>query len=338
MTPAEARALPSYAQLLERVDAPPGSAWGLFGADDQLGTLNFLSPEKTLAAAQAVRLGQAFSLDLRSDAISPSLAPTREPLQHHIFQRNAFHHDEWVDKLYTQYGSQIDGLRHIGHPDHGFYNGNDPQQFRAGTEPLGIHHFASAPMVGRGVLIDIARYMAEQLGTPIDHASGQAIPVSLVEEARQFQQVALEPGDIVLLRFGWLDYYRNQATDKVRANLVKDQYHPGLLQSHDTVAWLWDNRISLIASDNFALERWPAVPESPFFTAEERETGVHGPHAGIMHRAILPLLGMSIGELWDIDQLAQACAGDGRYDFLLTVSPLPLVGGVGSPANATAIR
>jgi kynurenine formamidase len=338
MNAAQARALPSYAQLLERTDAPSGSAWGLFGPDDQLGTLNFLSPEKTAAAAHSVRTGQGFSLDLRTDAISPSLAPTRSPLEHHIFQRNDFHHDEWVDKLFTQYGSQIDGLRHIGHPDHGFYNGYDPKEFKPGTELLGIHHFASAPMVGRGVLIDIARYMEEELGAPIDQLKGQVIPIDIVENARRHQGIELEPGDIVILRFGWLDYYRNAASDEIRANLVKKQFHPGLLQSHDSVAWLWDNRISLIASDNFALESWPAAEDSPFYTREERETGVMGPHAGIMHRAIIPLLGMPIGELWDVDALAEACAADRRYDFLLTVSPIPLVGGVGSPANATAIR
>lgn len=337
MDVSQARALPSYSELLSRKDAPPGSAWGLFGPQDQLGTLNFLSPEKTAAASRAVRNGRAYSLDLRSDAIGPSLAPTREPLEHHIFQRNAFHRDEWVDKLYTQYGSQIDGLRHIGHPDYGFYNGYDPELFQPGTELLGIHHFAAAPLAGRGVLIDIARHLEAQ-GAPIDHRGGQAIPIEVVEAARRSQGVEIEPGDIVLLRFGWLDYYRNVATPEQRANLVREQFHPGLHQSHDTVAWLWDNRISLIAADNFALERWPAAPESPFYTVEERETGAMGPHSGIMHRAIIPLLGMPIGELWDLDALARDCAADGRYEFLLTVSPLPLVGGVGSPANATAIR
>ncbi|HZU62128.1 MAG TPA: cyclase family protein [Novosphingobium sp.] len=334
----EILAMPSYAQLLARADAPAGSSWGLFGPADQLGTLNFLSRDSVLGGVLAVRSGEAFSLDLRSDAISPSLAPTRQPLEHHIFQRNDFHHDEWIDKLYTQYGSQIDGLRHIGHPDHGFYNGYDPAEFKPGTELLGIHHFAAAPIAGRGVLIDLARYCAEVLGAPIDHLKGQAIPVALVDEACAAQGAEICPGDIVILRFGWLDYYRHQAPEEIRANLVQNQFHPGLLQSHDTVAWLWDKRISLIASDNFALECWPAVPDSPFFTREERETGVHGAHAGIMHRAILPLLGLPIGELWDVDALAEACARDRRYDFLLTVSPMPLVGGVGSPANAIALR
>jgi kynurenine formamidase len=329
--------LPSYAALLDRTDAPPGSAWGLFGVDDQLGTLNFLSRDGLAAAANSIQDGCAFSLDLRSDAISPSLAPTRRPLTHHIFQRNDFHRDEWLDSVFTQYGSQIDGLRHIGHPDYGFYNGYDAALFQPGTELLGMHNFAALPIAGRGVLIDIARYLDAQ-GRPIDHTSGQPISIADVEAARIDQNVEILPGDIVLLRFGWLDYYRNIATPEMRAHLVQDQFHPGLLQSHDTVAWLWDHRISLIAADNFALECWPAQADSPFFTAEERATGARGVHSGIMHRAIIPLLGMSIGELWDMDALAEACAADKRYSFLLTISPLPIVGGVGSPANAIAIR
>lgn len=337
LTPEHIAALPSYADLLQRRDAPPGSSWGLFGPDDQLGTLNFLTAEATAAAAAELQRGQRFSLDLRSDTIAPSLAPTRQPLQHHIFQRNPFHRDEWLDQVYTQYGSQIDGLRHIGHPDHGFYNGADASQFEPGTELLGMHHFNAAAIAGRGVLIDVARYLEAQ-GRPIAQAGGQAISIETVEAARMAQGTEVRPGDIVLLRFGWLHYYRHVASDAVRKRLVDKQQHPGLLQSHDTVAWLWNHRISLIAADNFALECWPAQANSPFFSADERSSGCCGVHAGIMHRAIIPLLGMPIGELWDMDALAEACAADGRYSFLITVSPLPVVGGVGSPANAIAIR
>jgi len=77
-------ALPSYAQLMRRTDAPPGSSWGLFGPGDQLGTLNLLRARPLTEAAREIRSGTAFSLDLPSDAISPPLAPTRRPLEHHL--------------------------------------------------------------------------------------------------------------------------------------------------------------------------------------------------------------------------------------------------------------
>ncbi|MFE7445129.1 cyclase family protein [Streptomyces chartreusis] len=329
--------LPDYAALRTRTDAPPGSSWELFGADDQLGTLNFLAWNDLRTAAGEVRQGAAFSLDLPSTAIAPSLAPTRAPAEHRIFQRTPFHRDEWLDRFYTQYGSQLDGLRHIGHPEHGFYNGADQNRFVPGDALLSIHHLAALPIAGRAVLLDVDRYLRAQ-GRPIDPHSSRAVSARELEETRLAQGTDLRPGDIVLIRFGWLGWYLGEAAPQVRESLCADQTHPGLEQSHETLAWLWDHRVSLVAADNFALECWPAAADSPFFTRAEREEGVRDPHSGIMHRALIGLLGMPIGELWDLDALAAACAADGRWSFLLTVAPLSLVGGVGSPANATALR
>jgi kynurenine formamidase len=329
--------LPTYAQLLARTDAPPGSAWGLFGADDQIGTLNLLTPERAAAGAQAVRTGRAYSLDLALDAFSPPLAPTRHTHTHFIFQRNPHHRDEWVNHLYTQISSQIDGLRHIGHPEHGFYNGADPTRFVPGDDLLGVQHLAEHTIAGRAVLVDVGRY-CQAVDEPIDHRAGQPIPIEVVEAARRHQGVDIEPGDILLLRFGWIEWYREQATEDDRRRVATEQHHPGLLQDHATVEWLWDQQISLAAADNFALECWPPQPASPFFTRAERDHGTRDAHSGIMHRVLIPLLGMPIGELWNLDALAADCAADGRYTCLLTAAPLRLTGGVGSPANAVAIR
>jgi kynurenine formamidase len=329
--------LPSYSELLARTDAPPGSTWSLFGEHDQLGTLNLLRLNSLVDAAAQIRQGTAFSLDLPSNVIAPSLAPTREPAVHHIFQRTPFHHDEWLDRYYTQYSSQLDGLRHIAHPDYGFYNGADPRRFTPDDDLLGMAHLSSLPITGRGVLLDVDRYLL-QVGEPLDYAAGTAVGRTVLEETLKAQGTELRKGDILLIRFGWLRWYQQIATAQTRALLVERQVHPGLAQSHDIVGWLWDNRISLVAADNFALECWPAAADSPFYSADEQRGERDDPHAGIMHRALIALLGMPIGELWNLDALAAACASDGRWSFLLTVSPLPLIGGVGSPANATAIR
>jgi len=329
--------LPTYAALRNRTDAPPGSSWGLFGPEDQLGTLNFLALNDLCAAATEVSAGEAFSLDLPSTAISSSLAPTRNPVEHHIFERTPFHRDEWLDGFYPQYGSQLDGLRHIGHPEHGFYNGADPGRFVPGDDLLSIHHVAALPIAGRAVLLDVDRYLRAQ-GTPLEQHSSQAVSAGELEATRAAQGTTVEPGDIVVIRFGWLRWYLEDASPQVREGLRGEQVHPGLEQSHDVLAWLWDHQVSLVAADNFALERWPAAPDSPFFTRAEREDDVRDPHSGIMHRALIGLLGMPIGELWNLDALAAACAVDGRWSFLLTVAPLGVVGGVGSPANAIALR
>jgi kynurenine formamidase len=329
--------LPDYAALRARTEAPPGSSWGLFGADDQLGTLNFLAFNNLQAAAREVRDGTAFSLDLPSTAISPSLAPTRSPIEHHIFQRTPFHRDEWLDRFYTQYGSQLDGLRHIGHPEHGFYNGADARRFLPGDDLLSIHHMTALPIAGRAVLLDVDRHLRAQ-GSPIDPHSSRAVSAQELEDTRAAQGTEIRPGDIVLIHFGWLRWYLDDASPQVRADLRTEQIHPGLAQAHEILAWLWNHRVSLVAADNFALECWPAAPDSPFYTRAERDNGVRDPHSGIMHRAIIGLLGMPIGELWNLDALAAACAADRRWTFLLTVAPLSVVGGVGSPANAIALR
>ena len=98
---------------------------------------------------------------------------------------------------------------------------------------------------------------------------------------------------------------------------------------HEAIDWFADHRVALAASDTYALERLPAVAGSPF--------GADTDH-GMMHQDLIALLGLPIGELWQLDKLSADCAQDHRYECLLTVKPLNLTGGVGSPANATAIK
>ncbi len=141
---------PRYADLLARSDAPADSAWGVFGPDDELGTLNHLTPARVRAAATLVCTGERIGLDLPLEAFDPPLAPIRKPLQHRIFSANPWHRDEYLDCFYTQTASQLDGFRHIGHPEVGFYNGADPERFVAGDPYLGINRFAAHGIVGRG--------------------------------------------------------------------------------------------------------------------------------------------------------------------------------------------
>jgi kynurenine formamidase len=329
--------LPSYDQLRARTDAPPGSVWGLFGDGDQLGTINFLTPERVLAAARCIRRGTVFNLDVPLDTFDPPLTPVRHTLKHSIFQRNPFHRDEWVDGFYLQAASQIDGLRHMGNPDHGFYGGAPGDSLQPGDPLLSISHWADHGIVGRGVLVDVARYL-EGRGEPIDYRTNQAIPISVIDAAAEKQGVSFEPGDIVLLRFGYVRFYREETTPEERAELPRKTTYPGLLQAEETVAWLWDHRFSLLAADNFAVEAWPPDPATPFVARSQSDANKRTLHTGTLHQVILPLLGMPLGELWDLDALAEDCADDGVYEFMLVAKPLNLIGGVGSPANAVAIK
>src|SRR5437588_1465781 len=98
--------VPTYAELRRRTDAPPGSSWHLFGPDDQLGTLNFLTPETAVEAAALVRRGTVVNLDYPLNTFVPSLAGTRPATEHHIFSNNPNHRDDWVDSFYLQSTSQ----------------------------------------------------------------------------------------------------------------------------------------------------------------------------------------------------------------------------------------
>jgi kynurenine formamidase len=334
-----ATGLPSYSDLRGRTDAPAGSAWRLFGDADEVGTLNLLTPDRVREARELVRTGEVVNLDLPLDAFTPALIASRRPLAHHLFANNPFHRDDWVDSLYTQSASQVDGLRHIGHPDHGFYNGADPARFREGEPYLGINRYAERGIAGRGVLLDVGRYLKET-GSPIGYSTNEGIGVPVLEATADAQGVAVAPGDILMIRFGWVRYFLHDLDDAGRAQaIVAPLRCPGLEQSHEMAGWLWDHGVAMVAADNFALEAWPPAADSPFVTEAERTGALpRSSHTGLMHRVLIPLLGMAIGELWALDDLAARCAADGVWDCLVTVKPLTLTGGAGSPANALAIR
>jgi kynurenine formamidase len=313
--------LPTYAELLERTDAPPGSVWGLFGAGDEIGALNLLTPERVERAARAVRRGAVFSLDF---PINTFPTPSRPAAEHTVIEMAADWRDDSLDGFFLQQTTQIDGLRHVRHTEHGFYGGVDPDRVRAGDPTNGVGVWADRGIVGRGVLVDVAHHRAAQ-GSPLDHAAGEPITPELLDETLAAQGTELAPGDMVLLR---TDYPRHL---REHGSLEGAHPHAGLAQSHEMLAWLWDHRVPLVAADNFAVECIPRVEGSPLAAGDALGGGLLHPH-------LIALLGMVVGELWKLDDLADDCAADGVYECMLVVKPLNLVGGVGSPANATAIK
>jgi len=322
---------PTYADLCARTDGRAGTAWGVFGADDELGTLNHLTPERTLAALSSVRTGRVVNLNLGLDAFSPPLIAHRGTPEHTVFGLNAYHRDDRLDGLFPQASTQLDGLRHFAHPDFGFYNGVDGGELRAGTDVLGIQNVAERGIVGRGVLLDVASYR-ESIGAPIDHAAAEGIPVADLEATLRRQGSELRAGDVLLLRTGWLAWFRS---------LPRDPDAPlrsaGLEASEEVAAWLWDRRIAVAAADNVALEAWPATASRLATRAEQSGVLERSSHSGMLHRVLIPLLGLTIGELWDLEELAAACHARGAFDLLVTAEPLAVRGGVGSPANALAV-
>lgn len=325
--------LPSYVDLLGRTDAPPGSSWHVFGPGDELGMLNNLTPDGTRRAAALVTQGRVFNLDYPLNTFVPSLAGTRPATEHHIFANNPDHRDDWLDSFYLQSTSQIDGLRHIRHPVHGFYGGVPDESIAENTPVLGIQRVAERGIVGRGVLIDVPRHFAA-VGRDYDLTTNVMLTPGDLDEALARQGVALERGDILLLHTGWAAHYL--AADP--ATRARGKGKPGLRQSQETLAWLWDHGLALVAADNSAVEAYPVATDSGFHLPDDPRPERGPVHNGLMHRQLLALLGLLLGELWKLDELAAACAEDGRYEFLVTAKPLNLVGGVGSPPNALAVK
>jgi kynurenine formamidase len=329
---------PSYAELRRNPKgAPPGSSWEVFGRGDQRGSLNFLGPEKVVQASALVKRGVGFNLDYPVNSFSPFPSGAREDATHTIFQNNPNHRDDVLDRYYPQSSSQIDGLRHIRNPRFGFYGGTPDEHIAEGTGELGIQHWARPGIITRGILADVER-SRRAMGRPLRQADPDAITVEDLRTALDQQGCRLNPGDALLVRTGWATHFLETSVEDRRA-LIGNLRSPGLEQSHDMVAFLWDNQISLVAADNIALEVMPPSGDSPFrYTGDEAQAVRGVSNSGMMHRALIPLLGFAIGELWSLDELASDCADDGVYEFMTVAKPINLVGGVGSPANAVAIK
>lgn len=325
--------MPSYDELASA--QPPHSSWDVFGRDDELGTINLLTPERVAAAARLIRTGRRFNLDYPLNAFDPYPTGTRPATEHHVFANNEFHRDDWLDSFYLQSTSQLDALRHIGHPRYGFYNGLSAEENTEANPRLGIHTWAQSGIAGRGVLLDAAGFFAAQR-REYDCETTVVFDVATLDAIAEHQGVRWHGGDLLLLRTGWAENYVAKSTSQ-RIEFNSRNRSPGLAQREEILRWLWDHEIALVASDTPAVEADPVL-ESDFRVPGERppERGVD--HSGMLHRPLIALLGMAMGELWKLDELAADCASDGRYDFFLTCKPLNLVGGVGSPPNALAIK
>jgi hypothetical protein len=322
--------LPSFDDLPVGNDKPAGSSWGLWGDDDVLGTLNLLTPERVTRGAACVRKGVVFPMNLEMHLPDPPMFG-REPFRHEvIWLANEAGHDEHLHGWNTQSSSQWDGFRHIKHPVHGFYNG-------IADEEHGIHHWAKRGIAGRAVLADVARWREGQ-GRPILANTPDPIGPSDITSTLDAQGVSVEPGDVLLVRTGWMSYYRSLDAEARVAYNAEGHACVGLRPGEPMWRLLWDLHISAIGADNPAVEVWP--PAS-FVQPDELQQILANPERldeVFMHIRLLPLFGLPLGEFFDLDALADDCAADGVYESFFTSAPLNLHAGVASPPNALAIK
>jgi hypothetical protein len=313
--------VPRYDELPLRPGAPAGSSWGVFGDDDELGTLNFIGADELRGAAALVRRGVAFPLDLELSHVRPALlhrSDSSHVLKHWDVGSDVTQ-DDYLDGFWLQGSTQWDALRHYGEGHDGFYNGLSLDDTTgAGQGRLGVDRMARHGIAGRALLLDVARGLA-RAGQPFDPFGPKAIGADTLQRVAELQGSELRPGDVLLVRTGWLAAYNALSDDRRRR--LGDAEMPGSagLAADALPAFLWNARVAAIAADNPALE---VLPTSEF----------------VLHRLLIARLGMPIGELWDLERLAADCDEDGVYEGLLTSAPLNLAGGAGSPANAMVLK
>lgn len=311
---------PSYDELpRDPHGAPVG--WDVGGA---LGRMGLQSEAAVAAAARTVVRGAVFPLSAPHDLFDPPLYG-RGAIRHtRLPSAGGTGFDDVYDNYYPQAASQWDALSHVAYRPGVFYGGVPADEIaRDGRN--GIELWARRGIAGRGVLLDVERALAAA-GRPLDPGSSTALTVEDLELAREQAGVAFRPGDVVLVRTGFVGWYRDQ-DERARQAMARGRLTAAGIEHTEAMArYVWDSGAAAFASDAPALEVWPADhrPEAAPF--------------GFLHNVLIGQFGLAIGELWELDALAADCAADGRYEFLLCSAPLNVAGGIGSPANALAVK
>ena len=339
---------------------PPGSNWGDFGADDQCGRINLLTPQKVQQGVAEVCEGLTFCLSLPLDypggnvlnprryppVLRPTLRNGRPNMNYRLFSDNVLQTDVLSDDLvvlHLQYSTQWDSFAHVGQmfdadadgvPEPVYYNG-----FRAGEDVVGPSDAADAGVPQPGDMRSTSKAralgienMAERCvqgrGVMVDlHAhlgdGREAVGYDSLMRVLEADHVAVESGDMVCLHTGFAQKLLDMGGKPDLA--VLDQTGAVLDGRDDKLLqWITDSGLAILAADNYAVEAHPAL----------RHMGCCATLP--LHEHCLFKLGIHLGEIWHLTPLARWLRSHGRSRFLLTAPPLRLPGAVGSPATPVA--
>lgn len=288
----------------------PQQAWGRWGVEDERGAVNAIGPEQVRRAAGLVRSGRIVPLGQPMSPKTP-VPNHRAPMQHFMDRDGGdyaagakrpggFQFAEDTIVLPLQFATHVDALCHAW-TDDTLYNGfpsigtrSTTRATRCGIEKMG-------PIVSRGVLLDIAALAGGPL--PI----GGAVSRAMLESAASRAGVAIGPGDVVLIRTGWIE--------TMLADPSFYDGEPGI--DLEAGEWLAERGVAAIGADNFAIEAIP-FPQGQVFP---------------VHQSVLRGYGVALIEGLMLESLAAI----GASEFLFVASPLPIVGGTGSPLAPIAV-
>jgi kynurenine formamidase len=314
---------PDLVDLL--ADAP--SNWGKWGPDDEVGALNYLGPEQVLTAVGLVSAGKVFTLqrligDPKGDPVWPGRTPAEriqvldesnwdEGGSGPAYPGGLHYADDKID-AYLQGSTQYDALGHLWYGGQ-IYNGYDARTTVGGLAKASVQPIAERGIVGRGVLLDMARFRGKPT---LD--KGETFTHEDLLACAQAQGVEIRPRDILLVRTNFLQLFHEQGE-----SFYEGFNEPGLVYSPELVQWFQDMEIPNLVTDTIANE----VTMDP-------NNGV----ALVLHSALMRNLGVTLTEIADLERLAADCAEDGRYDFLYVAAPLNIAKAAGSPVNPVVIK
>lgn len=303
--------------------------WGRWGPQDEIGTLNHTTAQDIVAAARLVRKGKVISLALNFDNHGPQGAKSKYPALgrinplHTMLRTGTDAYSGVLDHrgiraaddmvvMPLQCGTQWDGLGHIFY-ENNMWNGYDCREVTsAGAQKCGIEKTKSK-MVGRGVFLDVPRALGMEI-----LPDGHAITTEQLDLTAKKQKVEVRKGDFVIVRTGQME-----------AKLAAGNWDgypggdaPGF--SFETLEWIQRTQLAALASDTWGCEVRP----------NESEPGINQP----WHWITIPIMGMTMGEIFYVKDLAEDCAADQVYEFLFVAPALPITGAVGSPTNPLAIK
>jgi kynurenine formamidase len=295
--------------------------WGRWGPEDEIGTMNFVDEAARRRGVDAVRSYTPFALGLplsADEGIQAGFVEGRiNPSVSVVQTNNPLSPDpEWicasedVVTLATQCATHWDALAHVSYGGI-IYNGFPASSVSAnGAARCGIHKLTT--VVSRGVLLDVARALGRDVLEP-----GYPISPDDLDAACRLAKLDIAPGDILLVRTGQMVHLRAPQRDLVAYTWPS----PGL--TIETAEWFHARDVAAVATDTLPFEVFPCQHEDAYLP---------------VHLLHLVEMGMTQGQNWVLDPLAEACAADGSYTFLLDATPLPLTAGLGTPLNPVALK
>jgi kynurenine formamidase len=301
--------------------------WGKWGPDDEVGSLNYLTAEEVLRGARHIRKGAVFTLQrLIGDPNGDPVWPGRTPAERTMIVDES-HWDEGGDgptfpgglhyaddkiNAFLQGSTQYDALGHVWYGGR-IWNGYDAKTTVGGLDKASVQPIAERGVVGRGILLDMARFRGKSSLEP-----GETFDHTDLEACAAAQGESIEPHDILIIRTNHLQLFYDRGE-----KFYEGFNESGLVYSPELVRWFADREIPNLVTDTIANE----VTIDP-------HTGV----ALVLHNALMRNLGVVFTEICDLEKLAADCAADGHRSFLYVAAPLKIHQATGSPVNPVVIK